>query len=149
MLTLTGRDALVFHVAKGGLRNLPDPVVRLRVAIAVWAGLASSDHVRIGDLLSIVSDVVDRLVGAGCLERPLRDLVSYITMMEFADERLKVREHTSRAELVLGGMMSALQNSRIRTDSGEQLIEWQSALPADFEAQAQLFAGGQPAPVTA
>jgi hypothetical protein len=134
MLILQGNSAVIFHIAKGALRELPDMVTRLQAGIAHSAGLSSTEGVRKGELLRMVADLHDSLVVAGLLTSPSRDLVGYITLVSAFDERN--RETTPVVDLLLGGMMSALQMTRIGSVKGEQLIEWLPAIPADFEPKA-------------
>lgn len=134
MLKLLGNHAAVMHVAKGPLRSKYPQLQLLQAAIAVLAGLPQAQWVREGDVLRIVAALHDELTQHGLLSRPAQDIVeSFITRAVY-DSMQRNRKTPEPATLLREALLSNIVLTRIRTEDGLRLVEWEDALPVGFEA---------------
>ncbi len=139
MLQLKGNAALIMHVAKGGLSDIPEIVPRLQAGIAVLAGLTHMDQVRVSDVQRIAAQLLDQLIQEGLLRTPAQDLLSYVHLMAFSTAHRR-EPAMSVDDLLLGGLVCAMRQMRIRAEAGgELLVDWTTALPPGLEHEALLL----------
>lgn len=136
MLQLKGNAAVIMYVAKGGLSEIPEIVPRLKAGIAAMAGLTEMHSVRQGDVSRIAAQLMDELIEAGLMRRAAQDMLSYFHLMGMATQRTASPEFSAE-ELLLGSLVSAMRQMRIRNEVGAALlVDWTSALPDGLEQEA-------------
>jgi len=144
-MILRGNSAAVMAIAKRGMDGADYPnLLRLQAAIAVMAGLRSPSDVRIGEVLRIVATLHDELTEGRLLYKPAQSLVDSLVRSYVMGPP---KEDAPR--LLLNCLLSNMCVMRIRTEGGEQLVDWESELPEDFRAHVERLCREATAPEAA
>jgi hypothetical protein len=129
MLKFEGHQAAVILAAKNGFENIPGSHLHsLQSAFAVLAGLPNATDVRMGDVISIVSQVHDLLTQHGLIRKPME------SMFDSLKSALMFRrnEPPDTPTFFLNAMISNITCTRIRSEAGEELFNWRDGLEPDF-----------------
>ncbi|MBK6616648.1 hypothetical protein [Ottowia sp.] len=131
MIELVGHAALVFHVAKGGLRGVERNDLRaLQAAIAVRAGLPTAESVEERDLVLIVAESMDQLVKGGLISAPMAMFVRAHPILRGVDG---VRGEESIYSIFLESMLSVISVTDVRSVESGQLVSWEHAIEVSLE----------------
>ena len=128
MLKLEGNAAAVMMIAKlGSSKVAGNDVDRLKSGIATMAGLRNVADVRLGDVLRTVADLHDELTDARLLFKPAQSMIESLVRAYVMGPPKE-----EAPQLLLNCMMNNIRNMRIRSEAGEQLVDWESELPTGF-----------------
>jgi hypothetical protein len=127
MLSLKNHAAAVLYVAKMESNNR---FKSMQLAIALIAGLEDPNYVRTGDVLRIVAETHDLLTQHRLIYRPMSSLVD--TVVRFGN--INVGQKTSSIDDIFDAMISNIRLMRVKTDTEERLVEWETGLDPSFFA---------------